>query len=948
MNRNKALYDEYRTSDLYIMKRSGERVPFDKTKIIVAISKANAEVGIKSQQVTDDAIKKIADDIERAAIDTNRDYSVEEIQDMVEDELMDTGKHMVARRYITYRYKHNQKRDSNGLDKRILAILRNTSDDAKEENSNKNTTIVSVQRDYMAGEWSRYYTEEYLLPKEITEAHKQGIIHFHDSDYAAMALHNCCLINLDDMLQNGTKISGTAIDTPKSYLTTCTVTSQVIAQVASMQYGGQTISLAHIAPFVDVSRRKIRKRYRKEWTSLGIPFTEKQLEDFVAKELLKEVEAGCQTIQYQLVTLQTTNGQAPFVSVFMYLNEVPEGQTRDDLALIIEIMLKQRIKGIKDETGHYITPAFPKLLYVLQEDNITEDGKYWYLTHLAAQCTAKRMVPDYISEKVMLEMKGDVYPCMGCVDGKEVITYKYNNNVYTESFERMWDRLAKYFEIGKQPNLTDFVMRTPGVKIYDQKEGFVDNYGIIKNHNSEWLRITFSNGRTIMCTPDHPFENTDGKLVYAVDLTENDLIDADTTKDDTLSPTCYITNVEHITKDGFSYDVTTSSEHFTVSGIYSHNCRSFLTPDRFTDRGLRNIANAGNWDRNKHKYYGRFNMGVVTINLVDVACSSAKDENEFWRLLDERLELCHKALRIRYEHLLGTPSDVAPIQWQDGALARLAPGETIDELLQHGYATISLGYAGLAECTQYMRGCWHTQPKGHDFAIAVMERLNEKCESWKEAENIDYSVYGTPLESTTYKFAKCLQRRFGIIPNVTDHNYITNSYHVNVREDIDAFTKLTMEAEFQKLSPGGAISYVEVPNMQDNIEALESIIKHIYNTIMYAEINTKSDLCMKCGYDGEIQIVNIDGKLGWECPKCHNRDQSTMHVARRTCGYIGTQYWNQGRTQEIKDRVLHVSVEKKAENADKLPPIVPPLPYYHADSLEKKLAESDSEDNKTK
>lgn len=775
MNRNKALYDEYRTSDIYIMKRSGERVPFDKTKIIVAISKANAEVGIKSQQVTDDAIKKIADDIERAAIDTNRDYSVEEIQDMVEDELMDTGKHMVARRYITYRYKHNQKRDSNGLDKRILAILRNTSDDAKEENSNKNTTIVSVQRDYMAGEWSRYYTEEYLLPKEITEAHKQGIIHFHDSDYAAMALHNCCLINLDDMLQNGTKISGTAIDTPKSYLTTCTVTSQVIAQVASMQYGGQTISLAHIAPFVDVSRRKLRKRYREEWTSLGIPFTEKQLEDFVAKELLKEVEAGCQTIQYQLVTLQTTNGQAPFVSVFMYLNEVPEGQTRDDLALIIEIMLKQRIKGIKDETGHYITPAFPKLLYVLQEDNITEDGKYWYLTHLAAQCTAKRMVPDYISEKVMLEMKGDVYPCMGC--------------------------------------------------------------------------------------------------------------------------------------------------------------RSFLTPDRFTDRGLRNIANAGNWDRNKHKYYGRFNMGVVTINLVDVACSSAKDENEFWRLLDERLELCHKALRIRYEHLLGTPSDVAPIQWQDGALARLAPGETIDELLQHGYATISLGYAGLAECTQYMRGCWHTQPKGHDFAIAVMERLNEKCESWKEAENIDYSVYGTPLESTTYKFAKCLQRRFGIIPNVTDHNYITNSYHVNVREDIDAFSKLTMEAEFQKLSPGGAISYVEVPNMQDNIEALEAIIKHIYNTIMYAEINTKSDLCMKCGYDGEIQIVNIDGKLGWECPKCHNHDQSTMHVARRTCGYIGTQYWNQGRTQEIKDRVLHVSVEKKAENADKLPPIVPPLPYYPADSL---------------
>ena len=488
MNRNKALYDDYRTSDIYIMKRSGERVPFDKTKIIVAISKANAEVGIKSQQVSDDTIKMIANHIEQAAIDTNRDYSVEEIQDMVEDELMDTGKHMVARRYITYRYRHNQKRDNNGLDKRILAILQNKSDDAKEENSNKNTTIISVQRDYMAGEWSRYYTEEYLLPKEITEAHKLGIIHFHDSDYAAMSLHNCCLINLDDMLQNGTQISGTAIDRPKSFLTTCTVASQVIAQVASMQYGGQTISLAHIAPFVDVSRRKIRKRYRDEWTAIGIPFTEEKLEAFVAKELLKEVEAGCQTIQYQLITLQTTNGQAPFVSIFMYLNEVPEGQTRDDLALIIETMLKQRIKGIKDKTGHYITPAFPKLLYVLQEDNITEDGKYWYLTHLAAQCTAKRMVPDYISEKIMLELKGDVYPCMGC--------------------------------------------------------------------------------------------------------------------------------------------------------------RSFLTPDRFTDKGLGNIANAGNWDEHKHKYYGRFNIGVVTINLVDVACSSAKDETEFWKLLDERLELCHKALRM--------------------------------------------------------------------------------------------------------------------------------------------------------------------------------------------------------------------------------------------------------------------------------------------------------------
>lgn len=737
--------------DIYIMKRSGVRVPFDATKIIIAIQKANTEIGIKNEQLSETEVTKIANNIQSLAKLATRDYSVEEIQDLVEDELMESGKHKLARAYITYRYRHNQKRDQNGLDKRILAIIQNNSEEAKEENSNKNTTIVSVQRDYMAGEWSRYYTNEYLLPKRIADAHRVGILHFHDSDYAAMQLHNCCLINLDDMLQNGTKISGTLIEKIKSFATCCTVTSQIIAQVASMQYGGQTISLAHIAPFVDVSRRKIRKQLAKEWKEAGIVFTEQQLEMVVKAELLKEIQSGCQTIQYQLITLQTTNGQAPFVSLFMYLNEVPEGQTREDLALIIETMLKQRIEGIKDPSGAYITPAFPKLLYVLQEDNASEDGKYWYLTELACICTASRMVPDYISEKKMLELKGDCYPCMGC--------------------------------------------------------------------------------------------------------------------------------------------------------------RSFLTPDRFTDKGLRNIANAGNWDKKKHKYYGRFNMGVVTINLVDVACSSNGDETEFWKLLDERLELCHEALRIRYEHLLGTPSDVAPIQWQDGALARLQPGETIDELLQHGYATISLGYAGLSECTQYMKGCSHVKPNGKEFALNVMRRLNEKCTEWKLAEDIDYSVYGTPLESTTYKFAKCLQRRFGIIKDVTDHNYITNSYHVNVREEIDAFTKLSLEAEFQELSPGGAISYVEVPNMKDNIPALEAIVKHIYNTILYAEINTKSDYCTVCGYDGEMQIVQDEGKLGWECPCCHNRDQSKMKIARRSCGYIGTQYWNQGRTQEIRDRVLHVSVE---------------------------------------
>lgn len=740
-----------RDNDIYIMKRSGVRVPFDSYKIIKAIEKANKEVTITANKLPKTDIQSIAANIEMSARNASRDYSVEEIQDLVENELMLSGKTDLARKYITYRYRHNQKRDTNGLDQRILAIIQNKSEEAKEENSNKNTTIVSVQRDYMAGEWSRYYTNEYLLPKDISDAHKQGSIHFHDSDYAAMALHNCCLINLEDMLQNGTRISGTLIETPKSFATCCTVTSQIIAQVASMQYGGQTISLAHIAPFVDVSRRKLRKRFIKKFKKAAISFTEEQLNAIVEATLLEEIEAGCQTIQYQLVTLQTTNGQAPFVTVFMYLNEVPEGQTRDDLALLIKIMLKQRYQGIKDPSGNYITPAFPKLIYVLQEDNIREDGKYWYLTELACTCMAKRMVPDLISEKKMLELKGEVYPCMGC--------------------------------------------------------------------------------------------------------------------------------------------------------------RSFLTPDRFTDKGLRNIANAGNWDRKKHKYYGRFNMGVVTINLVDVACSSGKDETEFWNIFEKRLELCHRALRIRYEHLLGTPSDVAPIQWQDGALARLAPGETIDELLKHGYATISLGYAGLAECTQYMKGCSHTHPDGKEFALAVMQKLNDKCNEWKDAEDIDYSVYGTPLESTTYKFAKALQRRFGIIPNVTDHNYITNSYHVNVREELDAFTKLTLESEFQKLSPGGAISYVEVPNMENNMPALIAIVKHIYETIMYAEINTKSDLCIECGYTGEMQIVQVDGKLGWECPCCHNRDQTKMKVARRTCGYIGTQYWNQGRTQEIRDRVLHVSIE---------------------------------------
>ncbi len=734
---------------LYVMKRSGERVPFEADKIVNAIEKANREEGIPSERLSQEQIYEITRGIVKDAENAGRDLSVEEIQDKVEDALMGSGKHKIARLYITYRYKHNELRKMSHIDQKIAGVVERDNEEVKQENSNKNPTVLSVQRDYMAGEWSRYYTNRYLLPEEITTAHKEGIIHFHDADYFAQHMHNCCLVNLDDMLQNGTCISGTHIDTPKSFSTACTVASQIVAQVASSQYGGQTITLSHLAPFVDVSRQKIAKRLRKEFEEVGISTTDEKFNELVEQEVRKEVDNGCQTIQYQLITLQSTNGQAPFVTVFMYLNEVPDGQLRKDLAMVIESMLNQRILGVKDSTGHYITPAFPKLIYVLQENNIQEDSEYFYLTELAAKCTAKRMTPDYISEKKALELKGDVYPCMGC--------------------------------------------------------------------------------------------------------------------------------------------------------------RSFLTPDRFTDANVGNISGALNYVPGKHKYYGRFNQGVVTINLVDAACSSGKDETKFWKLMEERLELCHRALRLRHERLLGTPSDVAPILWQDGALARLKPGETIDKLLYDGYSTISLGYAGLAECVYYMKGVSHTSEEGKEFGLRVMQMLNDKCAQWKAAENIDYSVYGTPMESTTYKFAKCLQKRFGKIPHVTDKNYITNSYHIHVTEDIDAFSKLSKEAEFQRLSPGGAISYVEVPDMQNNIPAVLTVMRHIYNTILYAELNTKSDYCDVCGYDGEIRIIKDEtGKLVWECPNCGNRDQRKMHVARRTCGYIGTQFWNQGRTQEIADRVLHL------------------------------------------
>ena len=731
-----------------IIKRSGQEVAYDISKIIAAVRKANNSV-VDAEKMTDRQIDVIADNMIRECEKVNRSLSVEEIQDMVENEIMNQRAFAVARSYITYRYKRALVRKANSTDEQILSLLECSNEEVKQENSNKNPTVNSVQRDYMAGEVSKDITKRFLLPADIVEAHEKGIIHFHDADYFAQHMHNCCLVNLEDMLQNSTVISETMIDKPKSFSTACNIATQAIAQIASSQYGGQSISLSHLAPFVQVSREKLRKQVRLEFDRADLPMDEERINQIAEMRVKEEINRGVQMIQYQVITLMTTNGQAPFITVFMYLDEVPEGQTRDDLAAIIEEMLNQRIKGVKNEKGVFITPAFPKLIYVLEEDNIHEDSKYWYLTKLAAKCTAKRMVPDYISEKVMLELKGDVYVCMGC--------------------------------------------------------------------------------------------------------------------------------------------------------------RSFLTPDRFTDKSIGNLANAGNYDPGKHKYYGRFNQGVVTLNLVDVACTSGGDKEKFWNILEERLQLCHKALVCRHERLKGTPSDVAPILWQNGARARLKEGETIDKLLYDGYSTISLGYAGLCECTRYMTGRSHTDPTATHFALEVMERLNAACKKWKEESNIDFSLYGTPLESTTYKFAKCLQKRFGMITGVTDKNYITNSYHVHVTEEINAFEKLKFEAQFQALSPGGAISYVEVPNMQNNLDAVLTVMQYIYENIMYAELNTKSDYCQKCGYTGEIQIVtDKHGKLVWECPNCGNHDQDKMNVARRTCGYIGTQFWNQGRTQEIKERVLHL------------------------------------------
>ena len=723
-----------------IIKRNGSEAVFDITKIISAITKANKVVP-EAQRLTKQQIIEISDHVQEVCYARGHAMNVEEIQDIVEDAIMATGAYEVARKYITYRYVQSLKRTHNTTDDKILSLIECNNEEVKQENSNKNPTVNSVQRDYMAGEVSKDLTMRMLLPPEIVKAHEEGIIHFHDADYYAQHMHNCDLVNLDDMLQNGTVISGTLIEKPHSFSTACNIATQIIAQVASSQYGGQSISLTHLAPFVDVSRKKIRRDVEAEMKDLGIDPGEEKISEIVEKRLREEIKRGVQTIQYQVVTLMTTNGQAPFITVFMYLNEAGDNQRlKSDLAIVIEEMLRQRYQGVKNEAGVWITPAFPKLIYVLEDDNIYEGQPYYYLTKLAAKCTAKRMVPDYISEKKMLELKVD--------------------------------------------------------------------------------------------------KNGEGHC-------------------------------------------------FTCMG-----CRSFLTP--YID------------ENGKPKYYGRFNQGVVTINLVDVALSSGGDFDKFWQLFDERLELCHKALMCRHNRLKGTLSDAAPILWQYGALARLKKGEPIDKLLYGGYSTISLGYAGLYECCKYMTGKSHTDPAAKPFALNVMQHMNDACAKWKNQHNIDFSLYGTPLESTTYKFAKCLQKRFGVVPGITDRNYITNSYHVHVTEHIDAFTKLKFESEFQKLSPGGAISYVEVPNMQDNLEAVIKVMQFIYENIMYAELNTKSDYCQVCGYDGEIQIVPEDGKLVWECPKCHNRDQNKLNVARRTCGYIGTQFWNQGRTAEIKDRVLHL------------------------------------------
>lgn len=1109
-----------------IIKRDCSEVNFDKSKISNAILKAMKNgSGIVKPKIAED----IANEIEEECKNKN-EVSISDIESMVYDKLITKKQRLTAKAYEGYRSIREFQRDNeNTTDEEIQKLVEDLDEYWKDENANKNPVLNPTKRDYIAGSVSTDATKRYLLSPKIIQAHNDGILHFHDADYFIQHMHNCGLVNLEDMLQNNTVISETLIETPHALSTACNIATQAIAQIASNQYGGQSISLAHLAPFVDISRKKIKEEVEDEITILQGGIYEDQttaINEIVEKRLVKEIEKSVQTVQYQLVTLMTTNGQAPFITIFMYLNEAKNEQEKHDLALLIEEMLRQRIQGVKNEDGVYIAPAFPKLIYVLEEDNITEDSEYWYLTELAAECTSKRLVPDYISEKMMLELKGDVYTCMGCVDGKELVTYKIKNNLYVESFERMWRRLSDSFEIKHQyseanPNL---YMDLSEVTIYDTEKGFVETKRIIRNVSSEWLDVDFSNGRRLLCTTDHPLTLRDGRNVHASELKLGDkilinsnqyneesilfntdkawllgfmlcdgcyqnnhvfasiaatgedeieekfsntftkyfglnvktilqergkkgtykdlcaisdnnggiqyvtnyftskfgginkvnrqipnevfswnyeaklaffagMIDADgyinshqnennfstvqigsTNKELALQqmalaqsigipakiyhnhytkknpeliryrvefyPTDELINyivckkkcdnyiesnvsgyaiesevikINSIHKEMYSYDVTTSSEHFEVSGIYSHNCRSFLTVDRFTDK-VGNIANAKNFDPNKHKYYGRFNQGVVTISLPDIAFSSDGDFDKFWEIFEERTELCHKALRARHERLLGTSSDVAPILWQHGAYARLKKHEKIDRLLYDGYSTISLGYAGLYECVKFMTGHSHSDEGiGEEFGLKVMQALNDKCNQWKQTENIDYSLYGTPLESTTYKFAKCLKSRFGndIFEKLDgfDRNYITNSYHIPVFEHITAFEKLRIESKFQKLSPGGAISYIEVPSMSHNIPAILEVIKFIYNNIMYAEINTKSCYCEKCGFDGDIPLVSDENnRLKWKCPSCGNTDNTTMDIAFRVCGYIGTAKngGNQGRYGDIHDRVYHL------------------------------------------
>lgn len=1105
-----------------VCKRDCSYVDFDKTKISNAIIKAMKNGGVIEPEVA----YSIADEIEEFCCNKEM-VSIYDIENMVFTKLIDKNAIITAKSYEGYRkLREFQRENFNTTDVEIQELLGGVNDYWNSENSNKNPRLVTTQRDYLAGIASKDISRRFLLPPEILQAHEDAILHFHDIDYFAQRTHNCDLLNLEDMLQNGTVISETLIEKPHSFSTACNIATQIIAQVASSQYGGQSISLAHLAPFVDISRQKIKKKVEHEvdiFLKTNSNRSYFNYSDYVEKvtseRLMDEIKKGIQTIQYQVVTLMTTNGQAPFLTVYMYLNEAKNKQEKDDLALLIEETLKQRYQGIKNEKGVWITPAFPKLIYVLESDNITSDSEYWWLTELAAKCTAKRLVPDYISEKVMLELKGDVYTCMGCVDGQEIITYKFNNMLFVEAFERMWYRLADHFEIKHQTeNSPHLYMDLKDIEIYDTEKGFVNTKRIIRNLSDDWVDVHLSNGRRLLCTSDHPFEIIGKGMVHTSDLSIGDrlkinlsqysennisfntdrawflgfmlcdgcyqnnhifssiaatdeddieekfitvvekqfglhtdvtlhergkngrykdlcikadkhdglqnlisylstkfcginklkrqipnevfswnveakfaflagMIDADGYINDGAHGGCVVqigsTNkelalqqmalvqslhmpskmyhnhysrqnssliryriefkptkelldyivckkkldhyiqpthntsidvseiVEIIPVDGcaYSYDVTTDSEHFEVSGIYSHNCRSFLTPDRFTEKGIGNIANAQNYEEGKHKYYGRFNQGVVTINLPDIALSSGGDFNKFWLLFDERTELCHKALRLRHDHLKGTLSDVAPILWRYGALARLEKGETIDKLLYDGYSTISLGYAGLYECVKYMTGCSHSDDGiGETFGLKVMQALNDKCNMWKDSENIDYSLYGTPLESTTYKFAQKLRERFGVIAGITDRDYVTNSYHIPVFEEIDPFEKLRIESKFQKLSPGGAISYIETCNMQDNIPAVLEVLKFIYDNIMYAELNTKSDYCQVCGYDGEISIIDENGSLSWECPNCKNKDTNKMNVARRTCGYIGsaTNGWNQGRMDEIKNRYVHL------------------------------------------